>query len=455
MSLHQAYVKVLKRVYTSICLSIATGLSLFILDAYAVELAPVTMQALVIGNSNYINKPLINPVQDAQLIADTLKEVGFNVTLVADLDRKAFFTKVREFYNGLPKGSVALVYYAGHGVQISGANYLIPIDMRLTSERGVEVNAYPLKAMLDSLHHANSVVNIVILDACRNNPFQPSNPSKFRSLENIGLAKVNTPKGSIIAYSTAPGQLAEDGLGNKHSLYTAMLSDEIKKPGVTIETVLKKVADAVRKKTFDDQQPWYESSLVDDFYFVPPDGVQMVSPKTAKLHAQDQHIQASRGVKLQDKQASPSWYAQLSESELSQLDAEIQQRVKHLSEDEIPLLLSRANKGNLVAQTTLGIAYRDGLKKIVDVDTGKVFRTNSSNKKSIHMLTKAAESGFPIAQTELGEMLYLGKFIEKDVIAARKWLELASHSNFKRAQIDLLQLNFMSNPGDPRSLNLF
>lgn len=431
-------------------LLIAVLVSLCISNTYA-ESAPVSMQALVIGNSNYASKPLINPKQDAQLMADTLKQVGFNVKLVNDLNRKAFFANVRDFYNGLPKGSVALIYYAGHGVQIGGANYLIPIDMTLTSERGVEVNAFPLKAMLDGLSRANSVVNIVVLDACRNNPFQPNSPSKYRSLESIGLAKVITPKGSVVAYSTAPGQLAEDGLGNKHSLYTSVLSDEIKKPGVPIETVLKKVADAVRKKTFDDQQPWYESSLVDDFYFVPLEGVQILSPKTVQRPETKKSLQATRS--LLSKGINSDWYMQLNNVEWDEFDHEIQQRVKHLTEDEIPLLASRANKGNVVAQTTLGIAYREGLKKVVDIDTGKVYRANSSNKKSLEMLTKAAQLGFPIAQTELGEMLYLGRYVDKDIEKSKEWFELASEANYTRPKLDLIQLKLTMNPQDPEVVN--
>ncbi len=218
-------------------LSITLLPPLYCSTAYAVELTPPAMHALVIGNSNYTNKPLTNPKQDALLMADTLKQIGFKTTLASDLDRKSFFSTIRTFYNTIPKGSVALVYYAGHGVQISGANYLIPVDMTLTSERGVEVNAFPLKSMIDGFSQTKSTVTIIILDACRNNPFQPKNPSKYRSLEKMGLAKVSTPRGTIIAYSTAPGQLAEDGLGNKNSIYTSTLSDEIKKPGTPIEVI--------------------------------------------------------------------------------------------------------------------------------------------------------------------------------------------------------------------------
>lgn len=434
-------------------LSIALLPPFYCSAAYAVELTPPAMHALVIGNSNYINKPLTNPKQDALLMADTLKQIGFKTTLASDLDRKSFFSTIRTFYNTIPKGSVALVYYAGHGVQISGANYLIPVDMTLTSERGVEINAFPLKSMIDGLSQTKSTVTIIILDACRNNPFQPKSPSKYRSLEKMGLAKVSTPRGTIIAYSTAPGQLAEDGLGNKNSIYTSTLSDEIKKPGTPIEVILKKVADTVRRKTFEDQQPWYESSLADDFYFIPVDGAQILSPKASNRFENKKNIHASRGLSIKNNDAEI--YAQLNHQDWSQLDYEIQQRVDRITEDELPLLTLRANKGNLIALTTLGIAYREGFTKVVDVGSGTISKTKSSNKKSVEMLTRAAKLGFPIAQTELGEMLYIGKHIEKDLSEAKRWLELASNANYPRAKIDLLQLTFMNNPNDPRIIKSF
>lgn len=416
----------------------------------AAETPAVTMHALVIGNSNYANKPLANPKQDANLMADTLKEVGFKVKLVNDVDRKSFFNQVRQFYKSLPKDSVALIYYAGHGMQIGRANYLIPIDMAITSERGVELNAFPLKAIEDGLSEANSVVNIIILDACRNNPFQPNSTSKYRSLQTLGLAQVVSPKATIIAYSTAPGQLAEDGIGAKNSLYTAILAEEIKKPGISVETALKNVAAAVRKKTYDDQQPWYESSLLNDFYFVPLSGMHVLSPKIPKRPDSKKSLQASRSYLGKDNNSE--WYMQLSITEWDEFDNQIQQRVKYLSDDEIPLLSLRASKGNLVALTTLGIAYRDGLKKIVDINTGKVYRTDSSNQKSVEMLTKAAKLGFPIAQTELGEMLFMGRHVDKDIEKSKEWLELASQANYTRPKLDLIQLKLTTNPQEPEAI---
>lgn len=427
-------------------------LHLGISASFATESASMPMYALVIGNSNYENKPLTNPKMDAELMANTLKPLGFNVKLLNDLNRKALFSSITDFYKGLPNGSVALVYYAGHGVQIGGANYLVPTEMSLTSERGIEINAYPLKAILDEVAHAKSSVNIVVLDACRNNPFQPGTSSKYRSISKLGLAKVTSPKGTIIAYSTAPGQLAEDGLGSKNSLYTATLAEEIKKSGVAIEVLLKKVANIVRKKTYDDQQPWYESSLVNDFYMIPPTGTQMLAPKVLTRPDNAKLSILNRNLTAKNMNANSEWYAQFNDEDWYQIDLEIKKRVANFTEDEIPQLLKQAKAGNVVAQTTLGLAYRDGITKIVDAQTGKVFRTNASNKKGEAMLRMAAEAGFPLAQTILGEMLYKGKAIERDDAEAEKWLELASRGgNFTRPKLDLMELRAKT-PGDVREI---
>ncbi|MGZ8261699.1 MAG: caspase family protein [Methylotenera sp.] len=409
------------------------------------------MQALVISNSNYASKPLANPRGDAELMSETLKQLGFNVKQVSDLNRKSFYSDVRTFYEQLPEGSVALIYYAGHGVQIGGANYLIPTDMALTSERGVEINAYPLKAMLNGLENARSSVNIVVLDACRNNPFQPNTPSKYRSLSQMGLAKVTTPKGTFVAYSTAPGQLAADGQGGTHSLYTATLADEMRKSGASVETVFKQVADIVRKKTYDDQQPWYESSLIDNFYFIPPAEVQMVAAKTVKHPSGLTTQGSSRSVESKKLNTNNDWYLQLNESEWSQFDWEVTQRVKRMTEDEIPLLLHRAKAGNVVAQTTLGVVYREGLKKIVDYDSGKTYRSGANNTKSLQWLTKAAKAGFPMAQTELGEMFYEGHGVDRNLDESIHWLELASSVNYPRPKLDLVQAKSVRDPS-PESI---
>jgi len=424
------------------CLCLLLALTI---PVQAAESATMPLQALIISNSNYASNPLTNPPQDAELMANTLKQLGFSIKQLSDLNRQNFYAEVRHFYEQLPTGAVALIYYAGHGVQIGGSNYLIPTDMVMTSERGVQTKAYPLKAMLDGLNNARSSVNIVVLDACRNNPFQPVAPSKYRNFSNMGLAKINTPKGTLIAYSTAPGQLAADGQGIAHSLYTSTLADEMSKPGIAVEAVFKQVADVVRKKTYDDQQPWYESSLVDNFYFIPPAGVQMVAAKKIKYPAASTTV-SSRGMESGIKNPNNDFYQQFSASDWSQLDWEVTQRVKHLTPDEIPLLTHKAKVGNVVAMTTLGIAYREGIRKITDTGSNRTLRTDSNNTKSLEWLTKAAKAEFPMAQVELGEMYYQAKGVNRDINKSIYWLEQASRTDYPRAKLDLVQVRSMSNP---------
>lgn len=234
-------------------------------------------RALVISNSRYEASPLKNPGADADLIARALKATGFGVDRRSELNRSGLYAAVRDFSASLPDGAIALVYYAGHGMQINGSNYLIPVDMLPTSESGVASRAFAASAMIEKLHGSRAGVSIVVLDACRNNPFRPPSSQLNRNFDNLGLAKIVSPRGMVIAYSTAPGQLAEDGSRGGNSLYTEALAGEVQKPGQTIEQVLKNVGEAVRRKTYEEQQPWFESSLIDDYYFLPPNGVEIAA----------------------------------------------------------------------------------------------------------------------------------------------------------------------------------
>ncbi len=403
--------------------------------------------ALIIGNSRYSQQPLKNPVNDAELMSRTLKKLGYNVTTASNLDRKGIFSAVSSFTASLPKGSIALIYYAGHGMQINGINYLLPVDIEQTSEIGTARRAYPVQSLLARLEAAPSVVNIVVLDACRNNPFQP--PQRYRSFSQLGLAKISSPKGTIVAYSAAPGEQAPDGSRN-NSFYTEALATEMSKSGLAVEEIFKRVADSVRKQTFDDQRPWFESSLVDDYYFLPPNGVRIVTrakPTQLALAGKTQ----SRGVQIQSRTTGFEWYMQLSESEWSNFDWEVGQRVRGLTEDEIPLLEQRAKAGNVVAQTTLGIAYREGIRRITESGSNRTFRSGSSNSKSLFWLRKAAEAGFPMAQVELGEMYYQGQGVDRDLNESAHWLEMASRARYPRAKLDLAQVKVIGS-GSPKDI---
>ena len=218
--------------------------------------------ALVIGNSSYKSAPLLNPINDAALMTRALEETGFTVTTIIDANQKTMKRALIEFGRKLRKSdAVGLFYYAGHGVQVKGENYLIPLGINIQDEAEVEIEAINVNSFLGTMERSSNSINIVILDACRNNPFNRS----FRSATS-GLAEVSAPQGSYIAYATAPGQVAYDGdLAN--SPYTMALTKAMTTPNLTIEQVFKRARREVLLKTKDRQTPWENSSIIGDFYF--------------------------------------------------------------------------------------------------------------------------------------------------------------------------------------------
>jgi hypothetical protein len=229
--------------------------------------------ALIIGNSNYAASPLPNPVNDATDIAVLLRSFGFKVTLKTDVDLRTMEKSIREFGRQLRDGGVGLFYFAGHGLQVKGQNYLVPIGAVLESEGDVRYEAVNAGLVLGKMEDAQNKLNIVILDACRNNPFARN----FRS-SNPGLARMDAPTGSLIAYATAPGQLAADG-DARNGVYTKHLLKHMKTPGLTIEQVLKKVRTSVIYETSQKQVPWEASSLTGDFYFAGHSTTPAVNPQ--------------------------------------------------------------------------------------------------------------------------------------------------------------------------------
>ena len=219
--------------------------------------------ALVIGNSQYENtSPLKNPVNDANLMAASLEEAGFEVTKILDADFKTLKRAMLDFGRSLRNSPEAgLFYYAGHGVQVRGENYLIPVNAQISDEDEVDLEAININSFLRVMNSSSSAINIVVLDACRNNPFARS----FRSVSR-GLAPVDAPKGTYIAYATAPGAVAADGHGD-NSPYSVALASAIKKRGITIEQVFKQARKSVLESTDSKQVPWETSSITGNFYF--------------------------------------------------------------------------------------------------------------------------------------------------------------------------------------------
>ena len=221
-----------------------------------------TKIALVIGNAAYAAAPLRNPVNDANAMAARLRAAGFEVTLRTDVTQREFTRSVSQFGQALKPGSVALFYYAGHGMQVRGRNFLVPVDADIQSEASARSESVDLDLVLEQLGPAR--LSVVILDACRNNPFE----GKFRSTRGSGLAQVDAPKGTLLAYATAPGKVASDGDG-ANGLYTAELLKAMQIPGAKVEEVFKAVRVNVIKATAGEQIPWESSSLTGDYYFSP------------------------------------------------------------------------------------------------------------------------------------------------------------------------------------------
>jgi uncharacterized caspase-like protein len=227
--------------------------------------AAETRIALVIGNSNYVNPDLrlANPANDAVAMQRALQAAGFQTIVRLNATRVEVYRAVSEFGARLGRDprTVGLFYYAGHGVQVDGANYLIPVDADVQSVADLEANAFDVGKVLRAMQEAQNEMNIVILDACRNNPLP-----RTRGIER-GLARMDAPSGTFIAYAAAPGHTAQDGVSGHNGVFTGELVKAMAEPGVPLEQMYKRVIAAVKADTGGTQQPWSEASIQGDFYF--------------------------------------------------------------------------------------------------------------------------------------------------------------------------------------------
>ena len=219
--------------------------------------------ALVIGNANYDRSigRLANPVNDAKDISKALKKLGFEVTLLTDTNYDQLERTINKLATKIKADDTILFYYAGHGVAIDGENYLLPTKTKIKDVVDVKYKSVTLSYVLEKLDRGNSGVTMVILDACRNNPFPEA-----RGTLRGGLANASGPVGTYIAYATAPGNVASDGKG-RNGIYTKHLLDQLQKPNIKLEDMFKRVRIAVESETNGAQVPWENSSLKGDFYF--------------------------------------------------------------------------------------------------------------------------------------------------------------------------------------------
>jgi hypothetical protein len=392
--------------------------------------------ALVIGNADYPGKArLANTVSDAVLMADTFRALGYETTLLKNTDRATMMRAVAQLADGMKEGGVAALYFAGHGLQLAGENYLLPMNLPPLTQKLVRDDAYPLQHAIDRLRNSGAQVSMIIVDACRNVPYGWG----YRALEEEGLTALQPAKGMLIAYATAPGQLALDGRFGSHSPFTSALAESMRQPGMRVDDVFKRVRSLVRERTRDEQQPWIATSLVGDFYFMPPGSVpiklatalpppQRPSGRTRQLpDAGSGNVHAPKAAKLE-------WFQLMQPDALTLTYKDMEINARQITLDDIPRLTRKAEAGNVIAQTTLGLAYRNGPIHW------------RSNPKAVHWFQAAADQGFAIAENELGEMYYLGRGVDKDVATSIPLFEKAAAAGYTVAKLNLLQAKAGNDP---------
>ncbi len=258
--------------------------------------------ALVIGNAAYPGDAALgNPVNDAQAMADTLRQLGFQVIEVRNASRTQMteaITRVRTMLQG--KQGIGMLYYAGHGLQLEWRNFMVPVDAKISSSADIAAQAVDVGSVIDAFKAAGNRMNIVVLDACRDNPFAGTASGK-------GLAQIDAPPGTFLAFATAPGNVAIDGdAASGNGLYTGFLLEELKKPAATIENVFKRVRLNVRKQSKGRQIPWESTSLEDDFVF--NTGVK-VATRDERAREEAFRVEKADWDRIKDSKQADDYYA--------------------------------------------------------------------------------------------------------------------------------------------------
>lgn len=285
--------------------------------------------ALVIGNARYANLPLDNPENDAKLVASTLRRLGFEVNEQLNLNVRDFRRAVRDFSRRtLADDGVAVLYYAGHGVQINGKNYLLPVDINLRDEEEVKDDSIDIEEVFVSRVEANKKqARIIILDACRDNPFKGTKTRNIRPA--AGLAEMNA-RGALIAYASAPGAAAEDGPAGGNSVFTRHLVQEMLVEGVEVEQMFKNVRVKVLRDTNQRQMPWANTSLTVNLSFNPARG-----PSAAELARLELEKKSQESILRFEEERKAL------RTEQARLEQALKQRINELDEARRALALAR------------------------------------------------------------------------------------------------------------------
>jgi len=331
--------------------------------------------ALVIGNGNYSSSPLKNPVNDATDMAIMLKRLGFAVTLKKNASLQEMDEAIVEFGNSLKRGGVGLFYYAGHGVQVNGTNYLLPVGTKINKESDVKYYAVDANKILDEMANANNGLNIVMLDACRDNPFARTFRNATRGLAIVGSA----PSGTFISYSTSPGNIARDGDG-RNSPYTAALLKYIREPGLSINEVFIKVRQNVRKST--GQTPWELSSLEGNFYFNQGQAVKQAEKESATAIKDEVKEESSADLETEQQRIAAQREKLKQERELFEQRKALAEEQRKLEEERKQLAMAQrldVDTTNEIGRDGRFIAYKNGT--VLDTKTNLMWAATDNGKE--------------------------------------------------------------------------
>ena len=439
--------------YRFIFRRLALALGAF-LAAAALAASPASAEkrvALVIGNSAYRNVPrLDNPTNDARLMADTLRGLGFTLiggSAQVDLSKAQFESALQSFGDQAQGADVDLFYYAGHGVQVRGRNFLAPVEVSLTKEADIYVQLVDAEAVLSQMEGSGAKLNLVILDACRNNPFSGG---RVRAIAG-GLAQMQAPEGTLISYATQPGNVAQDG-ADGDSPYTKALVQTIGRPGMGLFDVFNEVGLSVKRATGGVQQPWVSSSPIEGgFYFAgrPPADPALIAanddkadahPAIKKAAAGDMKIAALSTSRDEKPTAPPAGAEQVAAPapEDLQKHGDIESAVETCDRlasfrfnparptDSAGVDFDRneARKAVSACQAAL-VAEPDNPRLMFNLGRAQV-RTGDGQAEAVALFRKAADAGHAGAMFSLGLAFARGAGVDKDLVESARWYRKAA-----------------------------
>jgi TPR repeat protein len=401
--------------------------------------------ALVVGNSAYRSvTPLDNPTNDAALVAETLKGLGFTLTgngARTDLDKAALDQAIQDFGRQIQGADVAMFYYAGHGVQVRGSNYLVPVNANPTREADVDFQMVDVNLVLNQMNGSGTRLNLVILDACRNNPFGGRG---LRSSEG-GLAQLRAPEGTLISYATQPGNVAQDG-SDGHSPYTKALSVTMKRAGLDVFQTFNQVGLTVKRSTGGSQQPWVSSSPIDGSFYFTPAASSAASPVPDKPQPE---LPPTEPQRQEARLTEPG--QSLSPDTVTDCD-----RLAGNYSDPMHARGIAGVRPNLIdivpalAACNAAISQYPGVARFT-YQAGRVATSQKDYVVARQLFEKAADAGYPASYLNLGLLYYQGNGVPKDYAEARKWYEKAVAANDAAAMNALGYLYELGNgaPKDP------